>query len=195
MTTDQQELAAYQRAVETAKNELAQLRQRAELAEALALTLEKQRDQAEASRAALARSSDAWREQVLEMLADAAALNDSCQAWIEGEANCRRRAEQAEALALTLQAQRDQAEADNAVLRDGICRYAEAAPDARGALYHRLFVLTVAEHPGAALLTELALARAVVTALRMHHDAGGEVWHSIDADLAAYDATVRGRTG
>ncbi len=47
MNTDQQELAAYQRAVELAKDELSALRRRAELAEALALTLEKQRDQAE----------------------------------------------------------------------------------------------------------------------------------------------------
>ncbi len=84
-------------------------------------------------------------------------------------------------------------QADVLALRDGICRYAEAAPDARGALYHRLFVLTVAEHPGARLAAELAAARAVVAALRMHHDAGGEVWHSIDADLAAYDKAVKAR--
>ena len=133
----------------------------------------------------------------------------------------RQRAEQSAAFALTLQAQRDraeveiarleasraefarsadvwrerayQAEADALALRDGICRYAEAAPDARGALYHRLFVLTVAEHPGASLLAELAHVRAIVTALRMHRDAGGEVWHSIDADLAAYDKAVKAR--
>jgi len=46
MNADQQELAAYQRAVETAKNELARLRQRAEQAEA-------ERERAEADAAAL----------------------------------------------------------------------------------------------------------------------------------------------
>ncbi len=95
--------------------------------------------------------------------------------------------------ALKAEAELEAAQADVLALRDGICRYAEAAPDARGALYHRLFVLTIADHPGAALQSELAAARAVVAALRMHRDAGGEVWHSIDADLAAYDKAVKAR--
>jgi hypothetical protein len=46
-------------------------------------------------------------------------------------------------------------------------------------------------HPGASLLAELAAARAIVKTLRMHRDAGGEVWHSIDADLAAYDEATK----
>ena len=135
MTTDQQELAAYQRAVDAAKDEIAALRQRAELAEALALTLEKQRDLAEA---------------------------------------------------------------DTLALRDGICRYAEAAPEARGALYHRLFVLTVAEHPGAQLMTELAAARAVVAAARTGFGTEEDIQraHAFDPNLLtarirAYDEAMK----
>lgn len=39
---------------------------------------------------------------------------------------------------------------------------------------------------------ELEAARKIVTTLRRHMHAGGEVWGSIDRDLAAYDAAVKG---
>lgn len=45
--------------------------------------------------------------------------------------------------------------------------------------------------PGAKLLAELETARAIITTLRRHRDAGGEVWRSIDRDFAAYDAAVK----
>ena len=90
------------------------------------------------------------------------------------------------------------AQADALALRDGICRYAEAAPDARGALYHRLFVLTVAEHPGAQLMTELAAARAVVAAARTGFGTEEDIQraHAFDPNLLtarirAYDEAMK----
>lgn len=50
------------------------------------------------------------------------------------------------------------------------------------------------DHPGAQLLAELAAARKILATLRQHHDAGGEVWGSIDRDFAAYDAARGGET-
>lgn len=103
-------------------------------------------------------------------------------------ARLRARAEQAEALALTLQSQRDRAEADAAAYRriiDVLSRAGDLS-SMRGVASAALARL----HPGTALLAELEAARAIVKTLRMHRDAGGEVWHSIDADLAAYDEAI-----
>ncbi len=90
----------------------------------------------------------------------------------------------------SLRRRADQAEADNAALRQAL-EYTVQGYGIKGSGQPALLALA-AEHPGAALQSELVLARAIVTALRMHRDAGGEVWHSIDADLAAYDAAKAG---
>lgn len=45
---------------------------------------------------------------------------------------------------------------------------------------------------GAQLLAELKAACEIVATLRQHWHAGGEVWRSIDQDLATYDAAVKG---
>ena len=65
-----------------------------------------------------------------------------------------------------LLAENAQLRAQLAALRDGINQYVRASPAERGPLYHRLFALTIAECPGAALLSEPAAARAVVAAAR-----------------------------
>lgn len=67
----------------------------------------------------------------------------------------RRRAEQAEALALTLQAQRDQAEADAAALVSAIEHIEALGLDTWHIPRHVADVLR-AEHPGASLLADLA---------------------------------------
>lgn len=89
MNTDQQERAAYQRAVETAKNEIADLRRRTEMAEALARELQQQRDQAEQDAAALRRSMSIMQDdhrRVLALLnqaeADRAALREHMIAYL-----------------------------------------------------------------------------------------------------------------
>lgn len=49
------------------------------------------------------------------------------------------------------------------------------------------------KHAGAELLAELLASRPIIKTLRLYHDAGGEVWRSIDADLADYDVAVKAR--
>mgnify|MGYP001616369242 CR=1 FL=1 len=203
MNTDQQELAAYQRAVELAKDELSALRRRAELAEALALTLEKQRDQAEedalVTRAAILEWKNAYDR--LAGVFDLRIAVDECHAALAGYVGS-----YYDVVLGEMAKRAERAEADNAALLH-LARSAvecvrklcyddgtDAAVKQADRWMHGFEQALQAEHPGATLLAELAAARAIVTALRMHHDAGGEVWHSIDADLAAYDKAVKART-
>ncbi len=100
----------------------------------------------------------------------------------------------------SLRQRAERAEADSAALREALEQVQNILDRGQeiGADDVPIYALTdivnpvLIEHPGAALQSELAQARAIVTTLRMHRDAGGEVWHSIDADLAAYDA-AKGR--
>ena len=101
----------------------------------------------------------------------------------------------------SLRRRAERAEADSAALREALEQVQNILDRGQeiGADDVPIYALTdivnpvLIDHPGAQLQSELAAARAVVAALRMHHDAGGEVWHSIDADLAAYDKAVKAR--
>lgn len=109
----------------------------------------------------------------------------------------RNRAEQAEALALTLQAQRDQAEADAAELRElytDIERWRESGGDVRELRYVLDTADRIRPNAGAALLTELEAARKLIELQRSFYEAGGEVTGSFPDYLAAYDAAWKARS-
>ena len=155
MNTDQQELAAYQRAVETAKNEIAELRQRAELAEALAREVQAQRDQAEedalVTRAAIVEWEDAYDR--LHGAFELRMAVDECHAALAGYVGSYYD------VVLGENAERmERAEATNAVLRQVIQTCSRDA--SKGMLR--------SEDAGAALLAELAQARAALDQIDRH---------------------------
>ena len=178
MSTDQQELAAYQRAVETAKDQIAELR-----AQSAALSL-----QIDAQNTTIG-----YQAKMLSAAeADALTLSDSCQAWIESEARWHKRAERAEAGAAELR--QALKEIDRTPV--GACETGFGDVEPCGACGD---MRTIAENAlrrtaaGANLLAELEATRSIIKTLRQHYDAGGEVWGSIDRDLDAYDQAVKGK--